>query len=133
MREMIAFVCGGQEYRADVMSVREIRGLTRSSRSPMRRAMFLPIIDLAARLGFQTVEPAARHAFLVVEIDDQLVGLLFEGVSDILTVRAAFYLADVSGRTLLCEVRRRFCDRPPITSVRIGRRYPGAYHHPRRF
>jgi purine-binding chemotaxis protein CheW len=96
MREMIAFVCGGQEYWVDVMSVREIRGLTpvipiAHAPSYVRgminlRGTILPIIDLAARLGFQTVGPTARHAFLVVEIDDQLVGLLVEAVSDILTV-----------------------------------------------
>jgi purine-binding chemotaxis protein CheW len=95
LREMIAFVCG-QEYCVDVMSVREIRGLTPVIPIPHApsyvrgminlRGTVLPIIDLAERLGFQTVEPTACHAFLVVEIDDQLVGLLVEGVSDILTI-----------------------------------------------
>jgi purine-binding chemotaxis protein CheW len=94
--EMIAFMVGSQEFCVDVMSVREIRGLTpvtpiAQAPSFVRgminlRGKVLPIIDLAARLGFSTTEQTARHAFLVVEIGGQIVGLLVEGVSDIFAV-----------------------------------------------
>jgi purine-binding chemotaxis protein CheW len=50
------------------------------------RGMVLPIIDFAARLGFPPTEPTTRHAILVVQIGDQTIGLLVEGVSEILTI-----------------------------------------------
>ncbi len=46
----------------------------------------LPIIDFAARLGYPSAEPTTRHAILVVQIGTQTIGLLVEGVSEILTI-----------------------------------------------
>ena len=45
----------------------------------------MPIVDLAARLGFAAAKPTARHAIVVTQLDEQVVGLLVDGVSDILT------------------------------------------------
>jgi purine-binding chemotaxis protein CheW len=50
------------------------------------RGTVLPIIDFAARLGFPTTQPSTRHAILVIEIGTQTLGLLVEGVSEILTI-----------------------------------------------
>jgi purine-binding chemotaxis protein CheW len=95
-REMITFLIGAQEFCIDVMSVREIRVWTPAT--PVAhapgfvcgvinlRGKVLPIIDFAARLGFPPTEPTTRHAILVVEIDGQTIGLLVEGVSEILTI-----------------------------------------------
>ncbi len=96
MHELIAFRMGDQEFCVDVMSIREIRGWTAATplqQSPdfvcgviNLRGTVLPIVDLAARLGFAPAEPTARHAIIVTQIADQVVGLLVEGVSDIFTV-----------------------------------------------
>jgi len=95
-QELIAFRIGSQEFCIDVMSVREIRGWTPATPLPQApsfvcgvinlRGTVLPIVDLAARLGFTPAEPSARHAIVVVQIAQQMVGLLVEGVSDIFTV-----------------------------------------------
>ncbi len=95
-RELIAFRVGVQEFCVDVRCVREIRGWTPATALPhtpgyMRgvinlRGAVLPIVDLAARLGFGAVEPTARHVIIVAEIGQQLVGMLVDAVSDILTV-----------------------------------------------
>ena len=50
------------------------------------RGTVLPIIDFSARLGLPPTEPTTRHAILVVQIRDQIIGLLVEGVSEILTI-----------------------------------------------
>jgi purine-binding chemotaxis protein CheW len=50
------------------------------------RGTVLPIVDFAARLGFPPTEANSRHAILVVQIRDQSIGLLVEGVSEILTI-----------------------------------------------
>lgn len=95
-REMITFLIGSQEFCVDVMVVREIRVWTPATpvaHAPSfmcgvinLRGTVLPIIDFAARLGFPTTEPSNRHAILVIQIRNQTIGLLVEGVSEILTV-----------------------------------------------
>ncbi len=95
-RELIAFRIGAQEFCVDIMSVREIRGwapATPLPRSPgyvrgviNLRGAVLPIVDLSARLGLGSAEPTQRHVIIVAQIGPQLVGLLVDAVSDILTV-----------------------------------------------
>ena len=96
-REVIAFLVGSQEFCVDVMGVREIRVWTRATpvaHAPAfmygvinLRGAVLPVIDLAVRLGLSPTIPTSRHAVLVVEIGSQMVGLLVEGVSEILTIK----------------------------------------------
>jgi purine-binding chemotaxis protein CheW len=96
--ELVAFRIGEQEYCVDIMAVREIRGWTPATMLPHAphfvqgvinlRGTVLPIVDLAARLGLGRAEPTARHVTIVVQIADQVVGLLVDAVSDILTLAA---------------------------------------------
>ena len=95
-RELISFRVGVQEFCVDIMAVREIRGWTAATQLPRSpsfvcgvinlRGAVLPIVDLANRLGFERAEPTARHVIIVAQIGSQLVGLLVNAVSDILTV-----------------------------------------------
>lgn len=92
-RELIAFRLGQQEFCLDVMSVREIRGWTPVTQLPHApsymmgvinlRGTVLPIIDLAARMGFPPAEPSSRHAIMVVEVGQQAIGFLVDAVSEI--------------------------------------------------
>lgn len=94
--ELLSFRVGEQEYALDIMSVREIRGWTKATPLPHAphfvrgvinlRGTVLPIIDLAARLGQQMTETSARNVFIVVQSHEEVVGLLVDAVSDILTV-----------------------------------------------
>ena len=94
--ELIAFRIGVQEFCVDIMSVREIRGwvpVTPLPRSPgfvrgviNLRGAVLPILDLAARLGLPPTETTARHVIIVAQIGRQIIGLLVDAVSDIITV-----------------------------------------------
>ena len=94
--EVLAFRVGNQDFGVDVISVREIRGWTPATPLPHApnflcgvinlRGIVLPIVDLAARLGFAPAEPTARHAIVVAQLGEQVVGLLVDGVSDILTI-----------------------------------------------
>ena len=95
-RELIAFRIGEQEFCVDIMSVREIRGwapVTPLPHSPgfLRgvlnlRGAVLPIVDLAERLGLAATDPSARHVIIVAQVKHQVVGLLVDAVSDILTI-----------------------------------------------
>ncbi len=96
--ELVAFRIGAQEYCVDIMAVREIRGWTPATTLPHApsfvqgvinlRGAVLPIVDLSARLGLGVAEPTDRHVTIVVQIGEQVVGLLVDAVSDILTVTA---------------------------------------------
>jgi purine-binding chemotaxis protein CheW len=95
-RELISFHIGTQEFCVDIMQVREIRGWTASTMLPQApkyvhgvinlRGAVLPIVDLAARLGLANAAPTDRSVIIVTQIGPQLVGLLVDAVSDILTV-----------------------------------------------
>jgi purine-binding chemotaxis protein CheW len=66
-RELITFEVGGQVFGLDIMAIREIRAWTPATRLPRvphyvagvvnLRGTVLPVIDLAARLGW---EPPSR-------------------------------------------------------------------------
>ena len=95
-RELISFRIGDQEFCVDIMSVREIRGWTPATPLPRTpsfvkgvinlRGAVLPIVDLASRLGFESTEASDRNVIIVAQIGEQVVGLLVDAVSDILTV-----------------------------------------------
>lgn len=95
-REFVAFRIAGQEFALDIMSVREIRGWTPTTQLPESpdyvkgvvnlRGAVLPILDLAVRLGFHAAEPTSRHAIIVVQIGERVVGLLVDGVSEIMGI-----------------------------------------------
>jgi purine-binding chemotaxis protein CheW len=95
-KELISFRIGAQEFCVDIMEVREIRGWTPATALPQApafvrgvinlRGAVLPIIDLGSRLGLGTADPTARHVIIVAQVQNQIVGLLVDAVSDILTV-----------------------------------------------
>ena len=95
-RELITFRIGTQEFCVDIMVVREIRGWTAATPLPRApawlrgvinlRGTVLPIVDLAARLGFEARETPERQVIIVAQIGSQVMGLQVDAVSDILTV-----------------------------------------------
>jgi purine-binding chemotaxis protein CheW len=97
--QMIAFRIAQQDYCFDIKRVREIRGWTPATPLPCARmavlgminlrGMVIPVIDLSARMGFGPTTPCSRHAILVVEIGNQIVGMLVDAVSEILTIERA--------------------------------------------
>ncbi len=96
LRELITFQVEGQVFALDIMAIREIRAWTPATRLPRvphyvagvvnLRGTVLPVIDLAARLGWKQVEPTPRHAIIVIQIGSRQTGLIVESVSDIVTI-----------------------------------------------
>ncbi len=95
VNEYIAVRVGAQEFCVDIMSVREIRGWTPATVLPHApsyvrgvinlRGSVLPIVDLAQRLSFADTEATQRHVIIVVQVNAQIVGLLVDSVSEILS------------------------------------------------
>jgi purine-binding chemotaxis protein CheW len=98
-RQFITFVSGEQEFGANIMDIREIRGWTETTLLPHApdyvrgvinlRGVVLPVIDLKARLGRGVTEANAKHVIIVVNSGERTIGLLVDAVSDILTAAAS--------------------------------------------
>lgn len=94
--ELLTFKLADQEYSLDIMSVREIRGWTRTTPLPHApsymkgvinlRGTVLPVMDLAQRLGLAPREHTDRNVIIVVNHDDIMTGLLVDAVSDIIAL-----------------------------------------------
>src|ERR1700754_1294686 len=97
-RQFITFRSGDQEFGADIMAIREIRGWTETTPLPHApdyvrgvinlRGVVLPVVDLKARLGRERTDANPKHVIIVVQTVERTIGLLVDAVSDILTVAA---------------------------------------------
>ncbi|WP_299783209.1 chemotaxis protein CheW [uncultured Roseobacter sp.] len=96
--ELLTFQLADQEYSLDIMSVREIRGWTKTTPLPHApsymkgvinlRGTVLPVMDLSERLGLKPQEHTDRNVIIVVNHDDVMTGLLVDAVSDIIALTA---------------------------------------------
>ena len=94
--QFISFAIGDDHYGVDIMAVREIKGWTEITHLPKQpdyvrgvlnlRGVIVPIIDLRCRFGQGLTEATALHIVIIVQISSQLVGLLADRVSDIISV-----------------------------------------------
>lgn len=97
-QQFITFLSDDQEYGANIMAIREIRGWTETTPLPHApayvrgvinlRGVVLPVIDLKARLGRELTATNPKHVIIVVDDGSRTFGVLVDAVSDILTARA---------------------------------------------
>jgi purine-binding chemotaxis protein CheW len=94
--EIIAFRLNDQQFCVRTITIREIRGWAPSTPIPHSppevvgvmnlRGSVIPIIDLARKLGIPSTAANERSAIVVADVHNMAIGLLVDGVSDILTV-----------------------------------------------
>jgi purine-binding chemotaxis protein CheW len=106
--ELITFGIANQRFGIDIMTVREIRAWSPVTRLPRvpdyvagvvnLRGAVLPVIDLAARLGWTPTEATPRNPIIVIEHDGQMRGLIVHDVADIVSIEAgSLQLPDAMG------------------------------------
>lgn len=98
-RQFITFRSGEQEFGADIMAIREIRGWTETTPLPHApdyvrgvinlRGVVLPVVDLRCRLGLGQTNANPKDVIVVVQSAERTIGLLVDAVSDILTVTSS--------------------------------------------
>lgn len=96
LRELVTFKAADQDFCVNIMSIREIRGWSKTTIMPHApdyvlgvmnlRGSVVPVMDLSRRLGLGVTEADERHVIIIALIGDQTVGLLVESVSDILGI-----------------------------------------------
>ena len=99
LTQFISFAIGDDQYGVDIMAVREIKEWTEITHLPKQpeyvrgvlnlRGVIVPIIDLRCRFGQGLTEATPLHVIIIVQIDHQLVGLLADRVSDIISIDTA--------------------------------------------
>ncbi len=97
--EVVAFRVNEQEFCVRTISVREIRGWSQSTPLPNSspdilgminlRGTVIPVVSMAQKLGMTAAPPNPRSAIVVVEVQDTILGLLVDGLSDLLTFDGA--------------------------------------------
>jgi purine-binding chemotaxis protein CheW len=97
-QQFLTFAVAGEEYGVDIMTVREIKGWTDTTRLPntpefMRgvinlRGLIIPIFDLRARFHMGLTDANAKHVVIILSVGERTIGILVDAVSDI--IDAAF-------------------------------------------
>ncbi len=92
--QFLTFTVQKEEYGVDIMTVREIKGWTETTRLPnapefMRgvmnlRGLIIPIFDLSARFNHGLTEATPKHVVIILAVKDRNIGILVDAVSDIL-------------------------------------------------
>jgi purine-binding chemotaxis protein CheW len=112
-RQFVTFVVEGRAYAVDIMAVREIKAWTETTRLPhqpeyMRgvlnlRGSIVPVQDLRSRFGMGVTETSPNHVIVIVVVEERLLGILVDNVSDILTVDQAEIKAVPNGSVSVGE------------------------------
>ena len=94
--QFITFRVGEEEYGVNIMSVREIKGWSETTRLPNApeymkgvinlRGVIVPIFDLRLRFSMGETEVTKTHVVVIVSMDGRDIGILVDAVSDILTI-----------------------------------------------
>ncbi|MGR2737432.1 chemotaxis protein CheW [Billgrantia sp. Q4P2] len=95
-REFLVFSLGDEEYAVDILKVQEIRGyenVTRIANAPdfikgvtNLRGVIVPIVDLRIKFHLDKVEYGGQTVVIVVNVEDRVVGIVVDGVSDVMTL-----------------------------------------------
>jgi len=96
VEQFVTFAIGNEEYAVDIMQVREIQAWSEVTVLPnqpkyMRgvlnlRGIIVPIFDLRCRFGQGETNATPIHVVVIVAVEDRVIGILVDRVSDILTV-----------------------------------------------
>ncbi|OIP16915.1 MAG: chemotaxis protein CheW [Comamonadaceae bacterium CG2_30_59_20] len=95
IRQFLAFKIGIEEYGIDILRVQEIRSYeepTRMTGSPVHtlgvinlRGAIVPIVDLRIKFNLAQVTYDAFTVVIVINIGSQILGLVVDGVSDVIS------------------------------------------------
>ena len=99
IREFLAFKLGNEEYGMDILRVQEIRSYedpTRMANMPSfikgvinLRGVIVPIIDMRIKFHLEQVNYDDFTVVIVLNIGHQVVGMVVDGVSDVISLTPA--------------------------------------------
>ncbi len=99
MKQLIRFTVGTEEYGLELLHVKEIMRMHQITRLPQSphcvkgifslRGEVIPIIDLRDRLGLPPLQQSSTTRIIVVEVEDQPVGLAVDSASQVMRIPTA--------------------------------------------
>src|SRR4030088_1659713 len=97
--QLVVFQLGAELYGVEIARVHEIIRLQAVTRVPHApafvegvinlRGKVIPVVDLRRRFGLPLAEHTRASRIVVVEIGDQVVGIVVDGVSEVLRINPA--------------------------------------------
>ena len=98
-QQLVVFQLGAELYGVEIARVHEIIRLQTVTRVPHApafvegvinlRGKVIPVVDLRRRFGLALADHTRASRIVVVEIGDQVVGIVVDGVSEVLRVNNA--------------------------------------------
>src|SRR5919108_2722921 len=98
-RQLVVFQLGAELYGCEISRVHEIirlQSVTKVPRAPAfvegvinLRGKVIPVVDLRRRFGLPTADHTRASRIVVVELGDQVVGIIVDGVSEVQRVNTA--------------------------------------------
>jgi purine-binding chemotaxis protein CheW len=95
----LAFHLGPEEFGIPVLAVREIMGLQDITAVPQTpshvrgvinlRGKVIPVLDLRLKFGMESTEYGPRTSIIVVKVQEVMMGVIVDGVSEVLNLVAA--------------------------------------------
>jgi purine-binding chemotaxis protein CheW len=119
-RHLVVFTLGNEQYGLPIQQVHEIIRYTEPRAVASRvewvrgvislRGKILPVFDLAGRLGVEC-QPGEQAKIVIVECDHETIGVIVDGVEEVLTV-APEQIEEVPGAdTTLIDAIAKLGDR----------------------
>jgi purine-binding chemotaxis protein CheW len=98
-REVLVFGLGAEEYGVDILKVQEIRGYEKVTALPQSpaylkgivnlRGIIVPVIDLRVKFGLPDPRYDAFTVVIILRIAQRVIGIVVDGVSDVVQLTAA--------------------------------------------
>jgi purine-binding chemotaxis protein CheW len=97
--QFLTFVLGDETYGLDILRVQEIRSWSQPTQIPNApghirgvinlRGEIVPILDLRCRFNMDETEFTKYTVVIVVNVQDRTVGMIVDGVSDVVNLSAS--------------------------------------------
>ena len=97
-RQYLTFELGDEFYGVNILKVQEIKGYTDVTRIPNTpdymkgvlnlRGTIVPIINLRMKFGLDQIDFTAFTVIVVVVVNERVMGMIVDSVSDVLTLGA---------------------------------------------
>ncbi len=94
--QFLTFQLGNELYGVDILRVQEIKGYTTVTKIPNTpphikgvlnlRGTIVPIVELRTKFGLPTIEYTLFTVIVVVVIQEKIMGLVVDAVSDVLNI-----------------------------------------------
>lgn len=97
--QLVAFILQGEEFAVDIQKVREVLKVTQITPLPQSldfiegvinlRGEVIPVVDLRKRFRIRDAEKTDHARIIIVEIEESLVGLIVDSVTEVLHLTSA--------------------------------------------